>query len=259
MRNYTRAQETINTRTATKLAGITTEEQMVSQLNSYAKKEVSLAQKGLLDSAGRYRTLRLIVQGYLTELVRTRPFSLILLDEIEKAHQNILLTFLQVLDDGRLTDSSGVTMDFTNSIIIATSNVGTKEIQEVFTNGGNFEEMREKALLKVREKFAPEFLNRFNDIIVYHPLNRESIEKIAKLLLEDVKRMAKEKGIIVTFKPELINEIVKRGFSPEWGARPLAREIENTVENYLATKILKNEIKSGEIIDLGLEIYQTGG
>ena len=195
------------------------------------------------------------LKGFLTDQVRSKPFSLILLDEIEKAHQNILLTFLQVLDDGRLTDNTGTTIDFTNSIIIATSNVGTKEIQEVFAQGGDFEYMKSQALTKVREKFAPEFLNRFNDIIVFHPLTKEGIEKIAKLSLEDVKELTKAKGISITFKPELIKEIVKRGYSPEWGARPLAREIENTIENYLANKILKNEIKSGDNIDLGLEVY----
>lgn len=196
------------------------------------------------------------MKGLLTDQVRSKPFSLILLDEIEKAHQNILLTFLQVLDDGRLTDSSGTTIDFTNSIIIATSNVGTSEIQTVFSQKGTFNEMKNKAMEKVREKFAPEFLNRFNDIIVFHPLTMEGIEKIAKLLLEDIIDLTKEKGIKLSFKPELIKEIVKRGYSPEWGARPLAREIENSVENYLANKILKNEIKSGDIVELGTEIYQ---
>ena len=195
-------------------------------------------------------------KGLLTEQVRSQPFSLILLDEIEKAHQSILLTFLQVLDDGRLTDSSGTTVDFTNSIIIATSNVGTREIQEMFSKGGDFEQMRERALTKVREAFAPEFLNRFSDIIVFHPLNRDSVTKIALLLLNDVKTLAKERGIGVAFKPELVKKIVERGYDPEWGARPLAREIENTVENYLANKILKNEIKSGDTVELGLEIYQ---
>lgn len=196
------------------------------------------------------------MKGLLTDAVRTKPFSLVLLDEIEKAHQNILLTFLQVLDDGRLTDATGTTADFTNSIIIATSNVGTREIQDVFNKGGDFEQMKQQALVKVREKFAPEFLNRFNDIIVFHPLNMENIDKIAKLLLEDVKVLTKDKGIELTFKPELVKEIVKRGYSPEWGARPLAREIENVVENYLANKILKNEIKSGDIVELGTEICQ---
>lgn len=195
-------------------------------------------------------------KGLLTDQVRSKPFSLILLDEIEKAHQNILLTFLQVLDDARLTDSSGTTVDFTNTIIIATSNVGTKEIQKLFTNGSDFSQMKDTAMNSVREHFAPEFLNRFNDIIVFQPLSRDSIEKITKLLLENTIEMAKAKGIRVSFKPELLKEIINRGYNPEWGARPMAREIENTIENYLANSILEGKIKKGDDVELGLEIYQ---
>jgi len=195
-------------------------------------------------------------KGLLTDKVRSNPFSLILLDEIEKAHPNILLTFLQVLDDARLTDSSGTTVDFTNTIIIATSNTGTKEIQNMFNNGADFDQMKESAMTKVRQQFAPEFLNRFNDIIVFQPLSKDSIEKITNLLLENTKEMAKSKGINITFKPELIKELTKRGYDPQWGARPLSREIENTVENYLANKILSGQIKSGDVLELGIEIYQ---
>lgn len=194
-------------------------------------------------------------KGLLTEQVRSMPFALILLDEIEKAHPKILQTFLQVLDDARLTDASGTTVDFTNTIIISTSNVGTREIQEIFAKSGNFEEMETEAMKRVRDHFAPEFLNRFNGIVVYHPLSYESVFKIAQLLLRDVAEMAKQKGIKLDFKKELIQELVKKGFSPEWGARPLSREIENSVENYLARKVLSNEIKSGDEINLGLEVF----
>lgn len=193
-------------------------------------------------------------KGVLTEAVRNQPFALILLDEIEKAHQNILLAFLQVLDDGRLTDSSGVTVDFTNTIIIATSNVGTRSIQEVFERNGAFEEMKEVAMRDVREKFAPEFLNRFNGIIVYRPLSMDSVRKIADIMLDGVRKMAKEKGVKLTFKPELLDELLRRGYSPEWGARPMARVIEESVMNYLATKILTKEIVAGDYIELGTEV-----
>jgi ATP-dependent Clp protease ATP-binding subunit ClpC len=196
-------------------------------------------------------------KGILTEAVRTSPFSLILLDEIEKAHSNILLTFLQVLDDGRLTDSSGRVIDFTNSIIIATSNVGTKAIQQIAERAGTFEEMQESAMRDVRDKFAPEFLNRFNGIIVFRPLTLDGVQKIANILLENVKKAAEAKGIKIFFKPELINELVKRGFSTQWGARPLARVIENSVESYLAVKILSNQLKMGDIIYLGLEVFDN--
>ncbi len=194
-------------------------------------------------------------KGVLTEAVRNRPFALILLDEIEKAHQNILLAFLQVLDDGRLTDSSGITVDFTNTIIIATSNVGTRSIQEVFGRNGSFEEMKEVAMRDVREKFAPEFLNRFNGIIVYKPLSLDSVRKIADIMLGGVRKMADEKGIKLAFKPELLDELLKRGYNPEWGARPMARVIEESVMNYLAIKILAKEIVPGDYIELGTEVF----
>ncbi|MFH1295351.1 MAG: AAA family ATPase, partial [bacterium] len=194
-------------------------------------------------------------KGVLTEAVRNRPFALILLDEIEKAHQDILLTFLQVLDDGRLTDSSGITVDFTNTIIIATSNVGTRSIQEIFGRNGTFQEMKEVALREVREKFAPEFLNRFNGIIVYQPLSPDSVRQIAEIMLDGVRKNAHEKGVKISFKPALVTELVKRGYSPEWGARPMARVIEESVMNHLAVKILSKEIITGDSIELGPEVF----
>jgi ATP-dependent Clp protease ATP-binding subunit ClpA len=194
-------------------------------------------------------------KGLLTESIRTSPFSLILLDEIEKAHPNILLTFLQVLDDGRLTDSSGTVVSFNNSIIIATSNVGTRSIQQVFEEGGTIDDMDLIAKKEIREKFAPEFLNRFTSIIMFNPLTIDNVRQICLMLLETIKSVAKEKGIKLTFTPELIDELIKRGYNPEWGARPLARVIEDTVESYIATKILKNEIKPGDEISLGTEVF----
>jgi len=193
--------------------------------------------------------------GYITDQVRSKPFALILLDEIEKAHQNIILTFLQVLDDGRLTDNTGVTADFTNTIIIATSNVGTSQIQQVSREGGNYEEMQEKALIEVRNKYAPEFLNRFTDIIVFHPLSTDNLRDITKIELKKIEQMALNKGIKVSFKKELIDEIIRKGYNPEYGARPLNREIENSVEIYLAQKILEGKIHPGDILDLGMEVY----
>jgi ATP-dependent Clp protease ATP-binding subunit ClpC len=195
-------------------------------------------------------------KGILTESVRTKPFALILLDEIEKAHSQILLTFLQVLDDARLTDGSGQVCDFTNSIIIATSNVGTRSIQEVFGRNGSFTEMKETAMKDVREKFAPEFLNRFSGIIVFNPLSMDNVRSITGLMLNSVKAMADEKGIKVKFSDELVNEIIKRGYNPEWGARPLARVVEDTVESYLAVKMLSNGIKQGDDITLGTEVIR---
>ena len=178
-----------------------------------------------------------------------------MLDEIEKAHSSVLLTFLQVLDDGRLTDTGGRVVDFTNTIIIATSNVGTRSIQEVANRSGSFEEISEVATKEVRNHYAPEFLNRFNGIIVFRPLTVANVKKIADLILNRVRGMADEKGVKVSFKPELIDELVKRGFNPEWGARPLARVIEEYVETYLAVKLLADEIRRGDVLELGLEVF----
>ncbi|MFZ5424721.1 MAG: AAA family ATPase [Patescibacteria group bacterium] len=195
-------------------------------------------------------------KGQLTDAVRSKPFSLILLDEIEKAYSNVLLTFLQVLDDGRLTDSVGHVVDFTNSIIIATSNTGTRAIQEISDKGGTFEEMQDAAMREVRAKFAPEFLNRFTGIIVFRPLTIPTVRAIADILLEGVRRLADEKKVKISFSQQLIDELVRRGFNPSWGARPLARVIEDTVETYLATKILQGEIKMGDTVELGMEVFE---
>ncbi len=192
-------------------------------------------------------------RGILTDSVRSKPFALILLDEIEKAHSNILLTFLQVLDDGRLTDSSGITVDFTNSIIIATSNVGTRSIQSVFEQQGTFEQMTEAAMKDVRANFAPEFLNRFTGLIVFNPLSVENAKDILEIRLSEVAQSAEAKNIKVSFKDELKSELIKRGYNKEWGARPLTRVLEDTVETYIAEKILAKEFLPGTEVSLGLE------
>jgi ATP-dependent Clp protease ATP-binding subunit ClpC len=193
--------------------------------------------------------------GTLTEKIRNKPFSLVLIDEIEKAHPNIILTFLQMLDEGRLTDTSGVEADFTNTIIISTSNIGTKIIQDMYRQSKTYEEIQNAALLEVRNKFAPELLNRFTAIIVFNPLSKDNLKEITKLMLNRVKKMANEKGIEIDFKPELIEELIEKGYSPEWGARPLARLIEDSVESYIALKLLKKEINPGDRIMLGKEVF----
>lgn len=196
-------------------------------------------------------------KGILTEAVRTKPFSVLLLDEIEKAHHQIILTFLQVLDDARLTDSSGRTIDFTNTIIIATSNAGTRLIQKITEEGGTFEQIEEAAQKEVRNHFTPEFLNRFTSVIVFKPLSVENVKKIARILLRNVQKRTEEKSIKIEFSDELLEELVSRGFNPEWGARPLARVIEDTVETYIAEKILKNELKPGDELVLGMEVFES--
>lgn len=196
-------------------------------------------------------------KGILTELVRSKPFSVVLLDEIEKAHSQVILTFLQVLDDGRLTNSQGLTTDFTNSIIIATSNVGTQEIQELTQQDVAFAQIEEVATKAVRNRFAPEFLNRFTAIVVYKPLDKDALRKITLIMLERVRRLAAEKSIKVSFKDELVEHLMEKGYTPQWGARPMARLIESTVENYLADQILKENIKQGADIVVGTEVFSN--
>ncbi len=193
--------------------------------------------------------------GSLTERVRNNPFCVVLIDEIEKAHPNILLTFLQMLDEGKLTDTSGRETNFANTIIIATSNVGTKSIQSIAEKGGNYEQIQSSAMIEIRENFAPELLNRFTAIIVFNQLSKDNLKDITKLLLKKVEELSKEKGVDIRFKPELIDELIKRGYSPEWGARPLLRTIEDTVGSYIAIKMLKKEINPGDRIILGTEIF----
>ena len=195
--------------------------------------------------------------GVLTEAVRANPFNVVLLDEIEKASPTILLTFLQVLDDGRLTDSSGNTVNFVHTIIICTSNVGTRELQLVSARKGTFSEMEEIVLKKVHEHFAPEFLNRFTGIIVFNPLSKEDVKKIASILLKKVEKIAEDKDIKITFTEGLLEGLVERGYNAEMGARPLARVIEDKVETYLADKILTKEIKKGDTVELGEEIFNS--
>ena len=194
-------------------------------------------------------------KGILTEAIRETPFTVLLLDEIEKAHPQILLAFLQVLDDGRLTDSSGMTVSFANTIIIATSNVGTREIQSVAARNGSFSEMEEAAMKKVQEQYAPEFLNRFTGLVVFNPLSKEDVKKIARILLRSVEEIAESKDIKVTFTEDLLEGLVEKGFSPEWGARPLKRLIEDKVETYLAEKLLSGEIKAGDVLEVGREVF----
>jgi len=190
--------------------------------------------------------------GLLTKAVRKDPFSLLLLDEIEKAHPNILNLFLQVLDDGRLTEASGHTVDFTNTIIIATSNAGSEMIRESVKQ---FREtnLKERLLdhLQKSGQFRPEFLNRFDALIVYKPLTQEQTEKVAEMLLSALNRRLKEKDIQLKVTRELTKKIAQLGYDPEFGARPLQRVIQDKVENVIAKKLLSGEIKRGDVVEIG--------
>jgi ATP-dependent Clp protease ATP-binding subunit ClpC len=181
--------------------------------------------------------------GYLTEAVRSRPFALILLDEIEKAHPNILNVFLQVMDDGRLTDGTGRTVDFTNSIIIATSNAGTEFIQNRMKEGATVETVRTELIAsQLNQYFRPEFLNRFDRIIVFRPLTRTEILEIVKLMLAKVAHQLQDRGISFVASNEAIQELADIGYDPTFGARPLRRAIQERVDNALANYLLQGQL-----------------
>ncbi|HKZ34971.1 MAG TPA: ATP-dependent Clp protease ATP-binding subunit [Patescibacteria group bacterium] len=197
------------------------------------------------------------VQGFFTDAVRRKPFSLILLDELEKAHSDVLNVFLQVFEDGRLTDNFGNTVDFTNTIIIATSNAEAVFIQDTIRDGKIADTMKHELLEKLRKTFRPEFLNRFDGIVVFKPLTQEDVLKIAQLLIDDVKKRLSKQEIRLEVTEELIQEFAKRGYSPMYGARPLRRLIQDTLESTLAQDFLSGKIKKGTVVTLGMEIFHT--
>jgi len=181
--------------------------------------------------------------GYLSEAVKKNPFSLVLLDEIEKANFDILNVFLQVLDDGRLTDALGKTIDFTNSIIIATSNAGSGFIQEQIKQGKSIEVIREVLVSQyLKDKFRPELLNRFDAIIVFHPLQLNDVSQITSLFLNKLKLRLEQKGIEFLYNNEAVEKLSKLGFDPSMGARPLRRVIQDKVEDQLAKLLLAKQV-----------------
>ena len=193
--------------------------------------------------------------GYLTEAVRRKPYSVILLDEVEKAHPDVFNVLLQVLDDGRLTDGQGRTVDFKNTVIIMTSNLGSDIIQEV-SGESNYQQMKSLVMTAVNDHFRPEFLNRVDDIVVFHPLGKEQITAIAKIQLRSLKERLADKGYKLELSPAALEKIADAGFDPVYGARPLKRAIQTEIENPLAQKILSGDLaKDGTIkIDLNNDV-----
>ncbi|PIQ92039.1 MAG: hypothetical protein COV69_03980 [Parcubacteria group bacterium CG11_big_fil_rev_8_21_14_0_20_39_14] len=190
--------------------------------------------------------------GYLTTAIREDPFSLVLLDEIEKAHFRILNLFLQVLDEGRLTDSLGRTVSFLNAIIIGTSNAGAEFIRQVILEGKNLAVLKNELLDRLQREniFRPEFLNRFDDIIIFKPLTKEHLSKIAHLMLNSLNKRLLPQGIGVSVTPELLEKLVELGSDPTFGARAMKRVIQDKVENFIANKLLEGEAKRGEMITI---------
>jgi len=198
--------------------------------------------------------------GQLTEKVRRHPYSVVLFDEIEKAHPDVFNMLLQILDDGRLTDSQGRTVDFRNTIIIMTSNVGaraSKSIKVGFGQSGEdkagFEKAKEHMLAELRRTFRPEFLNRIDEVIVFEPLNEEDTRKIAGLMMNSLEKRLEERGIRLTMTDEAMDFIAKEGFDPEYGARPLRRAIQQKVEDSLSEEILRHNINIGDDVKGYLE------
>ncbi len=189
--------------------------------------------------------------GYLTEAIRRRPYSIVLLDEIEKAHPEVFNVLLQVLDDGRLTDGQGRTVDFKNTVIIMTSNIGSQWIAEIGPK--DYGEMKRRVHEALKLHFKPEFLNRIDEIIIFRSLTPEDIKAIVKLQLDILSRRVKEKGIELSFTDKLKEYLAKEGYEPAYGARPLRRLIQRKIQNELALKILKGEIREGEkiLVDVG--------
>jgi ATP-dependent Clp protease ATP-binding subunit ClpB len=190
--------------------------------------------------------------GYLTEAVRRKPYSVILLDEVEKAHPDVFNILLQVLDDGRLTDGQGRTVDFKNTVIIMTSNLGSDIIQEV-SGEHNYQQMKGLVMGAVGEHFRPEFLNRVDDIVVFHPLGKEQITAIAKIQLKSLRDRLADKGYKLELSPAALDKIADAGFDPVYGARPLKRAIQVEIENPLAQKILAGNLSQDGIIKIDVE------
>ena len=184
--------------------------------------------------------------GYLTEAVRRRPYSVVLFDEIEKAHPEVFNAMLQILDDGRLTDGKGRTVDFKNCIIIMTSNIGSTEIKDY--SAQDEDSMKERVLDALRFHFRPEFLNRLDDIIIFHPLNREDIKKIVDIQMKRLNKRLADNKLTLDLSPEAREVLAADGFDPSYGARPLKRAIQRLIENPLASEILSGKFSPDDNI-----------
>jgi ATP-dependent Clp protease ATP-binding subunit ClpC len=212
--------------------------------------------------------------GQLTEAVRRRPYRVILLDEIEKAHPEVFNALLQVLDDGRLTDGHGRTVDFRNSVVIMTSNTGVELIKKegalgfgtqkegAKTRQQGYESMKEKVMAAVKKTFRPEFINRVDEIIVFHELSEEQLRGIVDLMVKDLQKRLEERKLGVELTEAAKSWLAQEGYDPVYGARPLRRLIERQVENPLSTKILRGEVGEGDrvVVDFvdGVLTFNTG-
>ncbi len=192
--------------------------------------------------------------GVITEVVRRKPYSVILLDEVEKAHPDVFNVLLQVLDDGRLTDGQGRTIDFKNTVVVMTSNLGSQKIQNLTEL--NYEDLKSAVMEEVRGFFRPEFINRIDETVVFHSLNKEHIEKISDIQITKLKRRVAESGINLVWGKSVVSELADVGFDQVYGARPLKRALQNKIENPLARKILMGEYVAGDTIIIKARDHQ---
>jgi ATP-dependent Clp protease ATP-binding subunit ClpB len=188
--------------------------------------------------------------GQLTEAVRRRPFSVILFDEIEKAHPDVFNVMLQILDDGRLTDGQGRVVDFKNTLIIMTSNIGSHRVLEYrgMTGTAEFDRMRDTVIEEMRKHFRPEFLNRVDEMIVFHALDQTHLKRIVEIQLAGLRQRLAERQIQLELTDAAIAHLVETGYEPGYGARPLKRAIQREVETALARKILAGDIRDGQAV-----------
>ena len=196
--------------------------------------------------------------GYLTETVRRRPYSVILFDEIEKAHADVFNVLLQVLDDGRMTDGHGRTVDFRNTIIIMTSNVGSRFLQAAGDQGLDASDVDKNIRQALKEAFRPEFLNRIDDIISFHALSLDHIKAIAGIQVEKLNQRLAEKELSLELSEAAMAYLAQKGYDPTFGARPLKRVIQQSLENVLSLAILKGEYGPGDVVRFEVDTQKDG-
>ncbi|MGP1372359.1 MAG: ATP-dependent chaperone ClpB [Almyronema sp.] len=190
--------------------------------------------------------------GQLSEAVRRQPYSVVLLDEVEKAHPDVFNILLQVLDDGRITDSQGRTVDFRNTVIVMTSNIGSEHILDVAGDDSKYSEMQRRVMNALQGHFRPEFLNRVDDLILFHPLSRTELRQIVNIQIRRLHRLLADQKITLELSSAALNHIAEVGYDPVYGARPLKRAIQRELENPIATKILENTFTEGSVIQVSL-------
>ncbi len=190
--------------------------------------------------------------GRLTEAIRRRPYSVVLLDEVEKAHRDVFNVLLQVLDDGRLTDGQGRTVDFRNTVIIMTSNLGSQAIAELAETGDEAR-MRRKVMDTLRAEFLPEFLNRIDDTIIFHQLGMDELTKIVEIQVRRLSAQLAEAGLTLKVNDDAKRQLANEGFDPTYGARPLKRVIQQRIANPLATALLEATVLPGQTVEVGYD------